>query len=162
MDIPQQIALIPQSPGIYQYYDSTGHLLYVGKAINLKKRVSSYFSKRQDRDIKTQALVEKITSISTIVTNNETEALLLEDSLIKKHQPPYNIDLKDSKHYPYFRLSMSEEYPRLTIVRQRNKDGALYFGPYSGSVHEVLKTINQVFKLCKCRPTRLPKANTLR
>ena len=151
MDIALQLALLPESAGVYQYYDAAGQLLYVGKAINLKKRVSSYFSKREDRDSKTIALVEKITNISTIVTTNETEALLLEDSLIKKHQPPYNIDLKDNKHYPYFRLSLQEEYPRLTIVRQRSRDGASYFGPYPGSIREALKTINQVFKLCKCK-----------
>ncbi len=154
MSLAETIARLPEKPGVYQYYDQKGTLLYIGKALNLKKRVSSYFLERNNRDIKTSILVEQIHSVSTIVTNTEGEALLLEDSLIKKHQPPYNIDLKDNKNYPYFRLSTNEQYPRLTIVRTRIRDGAKYFGPYPGSMREALKTINQIFKLCKCRPTR--------
>lgn len=151
MGLAETIALLPEKPGVYQYYDKQGKLLYVGKAINLKKRVASYFVERKDRDPKTAMLVTQIASLSTIVTTSEAEALLLEDSLIKKHQPPYNIDLKDNKNYPYFRLALNEKYPRLTIVRKRAKDGAKYFGPYPGSLRDTLKTINQLFKLCKCK-----------
>jgi excinuclease ABC subunit C len=143
------IKLLPESPGIYQYYDAKGRLLYVGKAINLKKRVSSYFN-RNDLDPKTSLLVSHIANVSTIVTPSETEALLLEDSLIKKHKPPYNIDLKDDKRFPYFCLTLSEKEPRLLIVRQRKNDGNKYFGPYAGSIQDVLRIIKQIFPIRKC------------
>lgn len=144
------IAQLPHSPGVYLYQNAAGELIYVGKAKDLKKRVSSYFNKK-DLDPKTEHLVSKIANISSLVTNSEAEALLLEDSLIKKHKPKYNIDLKDDKRYPYFRLETKAEYPVLKIVRQRKKDGAKYFGPFSGSITDTLKIINKLFRLRKCK-----------
>lgn len=144
------IERLPHAPGVYLYQDKAGKIIYVGKAKDLKKRVSSYFV-RTEKDPKTKLLVSKIDNLSTIVTNSEAEALLLEDSLVKQHRPKFNIDLKDDKRYPYFRLDMKDKYPRLSIVRQRKKDGAKYFGPYAGSIGDTLKTINKIFRLRKCQ-----------
>ncbi len=149
-------AHLPHAPGVYIYTNAAGKIIYVGKAKDLKKRVASYFN-RTDKDTKTVKLVEQIANISTIVTNSEMEALLLEDSLVKKHQPRYNINLKDDKNYPYFKINIRDQYPRLSIVRQRQKDGALYFGPYAGSLAESLKTLNKLFALRKCRYQNLAK-----
>jgi excinuclease ABC subunit C len=151
MDKVQEIIKrLPHAPGVYLYQDKAGKIIYVGKAKDLKKRVSSYFV-RTEKDPKTKLLVSKIDNLSTIVTNSEAEALLLEDSLVKQHCPKFNIDLKDDKRYPYFRLDMKDKYPRLSIVRQRKKDGAKYFGPYAGSIGDTLKTINKIFRLRKCQ-----------
>ncbi|MDR1997170.1 MAG: excinuclease ABC subunit UvrC [Candidatus Margulisbacteria bacterium] len=139
---------LPHAPGVYLHLDAGGRLLYVGKARDLKKRVSSYF--HGDKDPKTALLVEKIAEFSTIVTGSETEALLLEDSLIKKHKPPYNIDLKDDKNYPYLKLT-AEKYPRLIIARRRLSDGSKYFGPYAGSVRDALRAVQSIFSLRRCR-----------
>ncbi|MDR2432105.1 MAG: excinuclease ABC subunit UvrC [Candidatus Margulisbacteria bacterium] len=142
------LANLPDKPGVYMHYDAQGRLLYVGKALDLKKRIASYF--HGEKDPKTAALVAKIAEVSTIVTRSEAEALLLEDSLIKKHQPPYNIDLKDNKNYPYLKLT-AEKYPRLVIARQRNKDGGRYFGPYAGSVRDALRAVQGIFSLRRCK-----------
>ncbi|GBR76490.1 excinuclease ABC subunit C [Candidatus Termititenax persephonae] len=139
---------LPAQPGVYLHLDAKGRLLYVGKAKNLKKRVSSYF--HGAKDAKTAALAAKIAEVSTIVTQSETEALLLEDSLIKKHKPPYNIDLKDDKRYPYLKLT-AEKYPRLIIARQRFSDGGKYFGPYAGSVRDALRAVQGIFGLRRCK-----------
>ena len=145
---------LPNKPGVYLHFDNKGKILYVGKACDLKKRVSSYF--HGDKDPKTTALVEKIAEFSTIVTKSETEALLLEDSLIKKHKPPYNIDLKDDKSYPYLKLT-NEKYPRLVIVRQRTADNGKYFGPYAGSVRDALRAVQSILCLRRCKtPGRKP------
>lgn len=160
MKLPDKLAEIrarlPHQPGVYIYTNAAGKIIYVGKAKNLKKRVASYFN-HGDQDAKTAKLVEQIENISTIVTNSEMEALLLEDSLVKKHQPRYNINLKDDKNYPYFKINVRDQYPRLSIVRQRQKDGALYFGPYAGSLAESLKILNKIFGLRKCRHQNLNK-----
>src|SRR3989344_2344755 len=111
------LSIIPTNPGCYLYRDKSDNILYIGKAKNLKKRVSSYFNKN-DLDTKTQILVEKIGSIDYIVTDSEIEALILENNLIKKHLPKYNIDLKDSKRYAYIMLT-GEEFPRAVIARER-------------------------------------------
>jgi excinuclease ABC subunit C len=144
------LAGIPNLPGCYLMFDSQGEVIYVGKAKNLLKRVSSYFS-RITNSIKTEALVDKIVNISTIITNNEVEALLLEDTLIKKYSPKYNIDLKDNKRYPLLKIDMRETYPRLEIVRiRKEEEGVLYFGPYGSSITETLKLLNRLFPLVKC------------
>lgn len=149
-NIEALIKNFPSVPGVYLYQDKSGKVIYIGKAKNLKKRVSSYFNKQQ-LDPKTKLLVSKINNISSIVTNSEAEALLLEDSLIKKYKPKYNIDLKDDKRFPYFCLDLTQQYPRLNIVRQRKKDKAKYFGPYAGSITDTLKVIEKVFRLRKCK-----------
>lgn len=131
-------------------YDGGGKLLYVGKAKNLKKRVSSYFRKHID-SIKTRALVEKINRIETTVTSSETEALLLEQTLIKENKPPYNIVLRDDKSYPYIFLS-DQEFPRLAYHRGGKKKKGQYFGPYpsSGAVRETLNLLEKIFKVRQC------------
>ena len=131
------ISTIPQKPGVYHFYDSDGEVIYVGKAKNLKRRVSSYFTKTHKR-LKTKNLVSKITDISCIIVETEIDALLLENNLIKKHQPRYNILLKDDKSYPWICIK-KEEFPRVFQTRNVVKDGSEYFGPYmSGYVVNVL------------------------
>ena len=131
------ISTIPQKPGVYHFYDSDGEVIYVGKAKNLKRRVSSYFTKTHKR-LKTKNLVSKITDISCIIVETEIDALLLENNLIKKHQPRYNILLKDDKSYPWICIK-KEEFPRVFQTRNVVKDGSEYFGPYmSGYVVSVL------------------------
>ena len=131
------ISTIPQKPGVYHFYDSDDEVIYVGKAKNLKRRVSSYFTKTHKR-LKTKNLVSKITDISCIIVETEIDALLLENNLIKKHQPRYNILLKDDKSYPWICIK-KEEFPRVFQTRNVVKDGSEYFGPYmSGYVVNVL------------------------
>ena len=131
------ISTIPQKPGVYHFYDSDGEVIYVGKAKNLKRRVSSYFTKTHKR-LKTKNLVSKIINISCIIVETEIDALLLENNLIKKHQPRYNILLKDDKSYPWICIK-KEEFPRVFQTRNVVKDGSEYFGPYmSGYVVNVL------------------------
>lgn len=131
------ISTIPQKPGVYHFYDSDGDVIYVGKAKNLKRRVSSYFTKTHKR-LKTKNLVSKITDISCIIVETEIDALLLENNLIKKHQPRYNMLLKDDKSYPWICIK-KEEFPRVFQTRNVVKDGSEYFGPYmSGYVVNVL------------------------
>ena len=156
--LKNRLATLPPGPGVYLMKDESGRILYVGKAANLKKRVSSYFTKPNHRDLKTALLVKKIADIDTILTHSEKEAFLLESNLIKKHRPHYNVILKDDKRYPCLRLDVKSPYPNLTITRKFAKDGALYFGPFSsaGAVKETLRLVHQAFKLRKCR-TKTPK-----
>ncbi len=142
---------IPELPGVYQYYGKDKNLLYIGKAKNLKNRVSSYFSNFSQHTGKTRVLVKQIEDIQYIITNNELEALLLENSLIKKHQPKYNINLKDDKTYPYI-LIKKEDFPRVFHTRQPDDHQAEVFGPYANvyAMHIVLDLINQMYKLRNC------------
>jgi excinuclease ABC subunit C len=148
-----QVAHVTVQPGVYLMKDARGQIIYVGKARNLKKRLQSYFQKQRPHDPKTTVLLTKVAAFDTLVTGNEKEAFILESNLIKKHRPHYNINLKDDKRYPSLRLDPRKPYPNLTIVRKVNKDGALYFGPYSSSaaVRQTLKFIHKTFKLRKCR-----------
>jgi len=150
---------LPHAPGCYLFSDEAGTIIYVGKAKDLKKRVTSYFQKT-DHDAKTQRLVERIASLDFMVTTTETEALLLENNLIKKHQPKYNIDLKDAKRFAYIEIS-SDPFPRIGIARQRTK-GAAYYGPFvsAGERDAVLRIIKRTFTLRSCR--KLPKRACLR
>ena len=136
-----QIATLPDSPGVYQYYDKDGKLLYVGKAKNLKKRVSSYFTKKFDNN-RTRLLVKKIETIKHIVVKTETDALLLENNLIKNYQPRYNVLLKDDKTYPWICIK-NERFPRVFPTRRMIKDGSEYYGPYTSmkTVHTLLDLI---------------------
>lgn len=141
---------LPDQPGVYQYYDLNGRLLYVGKAKNLKKRVGSYFSKNHDT-AKTRVLVQKIARIEHIVVRNESEALLLENNLIKKEQPPYNIRLKDDKTYPWICIR-KEPFPRIFTTRRLIKDGSEYFGPYTNFkvVNTLMELIRTLYPLRTC------------
>ncbi|MFL5764703.1 MAG: excinuclease ABC subunit UvrC [Bacteroidia bacterium] len=141
---------LPDSPGVYQYYDMEGKILYVGKAKSLKKRVSSYF-KDQHENGKTAVLVRKIADIKYILVNTELDALLLENNLIKKYQPRYNVMLKDDKTYPWICIK-NEHFPRVFPTRNVIRDGSAYFGPYASVkvMHTVLDLIRQLFKLRNC------------
>lgn len=144
------ISNMPEGPGSYQYYDEHGEIIYVGKAKNLKRRVSSYFTKEQNR--KTAILVSKIRDIKYINVATEQDALLLENSLIKRFQPHYNILLKDDKSYPYICLT-KEDYPRIFSTRNKQAKGAEYFGPYShtATMYNILELIRDIYKIRSCR-----------
>lgn len=152
MDLTDKIANLPQKPGIYQYKDSAGKIIYVGKAIKLRNRVRSYFNKLKHHDAKTRSLVNKIEDVEVIVTDSEAEALILEDTLIKKHKPRYNINLKDDKSYPYVKVT-NEPYPRIFQTRNVIRDGSKYFGPFTkvGDMHRVLELIHKLFRLRTCK-----------
>ena len=158
-EITAQLAQLPKLPGVYLMKDRGGVVLYVGKAKNLKNRIRSYFQRLQDQRQKVQVLVGKIAGIDTIVTQSEKEALILENTLIKKYRPRFNVTYRDDKNYPYLRLSLDEAYPALTIARQAKPGGALYFGPFASAqaVRETLKLINLIFPLRKCHGRRLEK-----
>ena len=145
-----QISTLPNSPGVYQYYDKNEKLLYVGKAKNLKKRVASYFTKQHD-NARTRLLVKKIEMIKHIVVATETDALLLENNLIKKYQPRYNVLLKDDKSYPWICIK-NERFPRVFPTRRLIKDGSEYFGPYTSmkTVHTLLDLIRGLYQLRTC------------
>ncbi|MGE5943758.1 MAG: excinuclease ABC subunit UvrC [Flavobacteriales bacterium] len=151
-DSPLEIQLItlPEQPGVYQYFDADGTIIYVGKAKNLKKRVSSYFNKIHDNG-KTRVLVKKIATIKHIVVETETDALLLENNLIKKHQPRYNVMLKDDKSYPWICIK-NERFPRVFSTRRVIKDGSEYYGPYTSmkTVSTLLDLIRGLYHLRTC------------
>ncbi|UCG81728.1 MAG: excinuclease ABC subunit C, partial [Desulfobacterales bacterium] len=151
--LQERLASLPRAPGVYLMKDAKGHILYIGKARDLKKRVASYFRDKAPRDLKTSLLVGKIQSFDTILTNTEKEALILESNLIKRHRPRYNVILRDDKRYPCLRLNIKSPYPNLTVARKIEKDGALYFGPFpsAGAVRETLKIIHRTFKIRKCK-----------
>ena len=150
MELEIQIKTLPTQPGIYQYYDKNGTILYVGKAKNLKKRVASYFNKNHEYG-KTKMLVKKIARIKHIVVDTETDALLLENNLIKKYQPRYNVMLKDDKTYPWICIK-KERFPRIFLTRNVIKDGSEYFGPYTSvrTARALLDLIKELYLLRSC------------
>ena len=150
-----KLSRAPETPGVYLMKNAGGHVIYVGKAQHLKKRLSSYFKKNGPLDIKTGVMVKKISTFDTIVTATEKEALILESTLIKRYKPRYNVILKDDKRYPSLRLDIKRPYPHLTIVRKTMADGALYFGPFTSAqaVRQTVNIINKTFKLRKCKTT---------
>ena len=149
MVTPQTIAGIPAAPGVYLMKGGTGEVLYVGKARSLRQRVRSYFGSSRDSRYQIRFLMEKVTDLEVIVTDTEKEALILENTLIKRHRPRYNINLRDDKTYFSLRLNLAEQFPRLTIVRKVAKDGADYFGPYASATaaRAVLKQLCRIFPL---------------
>lgn len=150
-DAKATLAVMSQRPGVYRMLNADGEVLYVGKARNLKKRVSNYF-RASGLDTKTMALVARITAIDVTLTNSETEALLLEQNLIKKLRPPYNIQLRDDKTYPYIMLTHKDAYPRLAFYRGSRKRDATFFGPYpsASAVRESLSLLQKVFRVRQC------------
>ena len=144
---------LPNSPGVYIMKDAGGEILYIGKAGSLKDRVRSYFQKGANLTVKTSAMIEQVSDIEWIVAGSDLEALILENNLIKKHKPKYNVILRDDKNYPYLKLSTDEDFPRFSIVRRYKKDKALYFGPYvpANALRETLIVINKIFPLRKCK-----------
>jgi excinuclease ABC subunit C len=149
--IQNLLRTLPDSPGVYQYYDTEGKIIYVGKAKSIKKRVASYFNKDQYENGKTQVLVKKIADIKYIIVNTEIDALLLENNLIKKYQPRYNVMLKDDKTYPWICIK-NERFPRVFSTRNVIRDGSVYFGPYASVrvMNMVLELIRQLFNLRTC------------
>jgi len=151
LTLQEKLDNLPTDPGIYQYKDRDGKVIYVGKAKNLRSRVRSYFQQGRPRDAKTQALVRKIADLEVIVTDSAVEALILEDTLIKKLRPRYNILLKDDKTYPYIRVT-NEPFPRVFATRRIVRDGSRYFGPYTDVkyVRYLLKTVRSIFPIRSC------------
>ena len=150
-ELREKIAILPETPGVYTYYDASGKIIYVGKAKNLKRRVSSYFNRTHDV-LRTQLLVNAIADMSYIVVPTEEDALNLENSMIKANQPRYNVLLKDDKSYPWIVVT-NEMYPRVFITRQYLKDGSKYYGPYANTqvAHTVLRLINELYPVRNCK-----------
>jgi len=155
-DLLVKIKSLPENPGIYQYLNSQGQIIYVGKAKNLKKRVSSYFTKNHD-NTKTSILVKQINDIRFVVVSSEFDALILENNLIKEYQPKYNIQLKDDKTFPWICIK-NEPFPRIFPTRRIIKDGSLYFGPYPDAkvMYMLLKLIKELFPLRTCKLDLIP------
>lgn len=143
---------LPNKPGCYIMKNSTGDVIYVGKAINLRNRVRSYFHESADHDQKTRQLVRQIADIEWIVVGSELEALILEMNLIKKHRPRFNIRLKDDKRYPYIKVHWADAFPKVTVTRQMVDDGSRYFGPYTSvwAVHQTLDVLRRIFPYLTC------------
>lgn len=151
--VREKLKLLPENPGVYIMKDAAGKIIYVGKAVVLKNRVRQYFQSSRNHTPKVRAMVAKIADFEFIMTASEVEALILECNLIKKHRPRYNISLKDDKSYPYVKVTVQEEFPRVFITRRVVKDGARYFGPYTNvtAVHESLRLLRRLFPLRTCR-----------
>lgn len=152
-NIKNALAVLPEKPGVYLMHDASGKVIYVGKAVVLKNRVRSYFRNLASHTPKVKAMVAKIAEIETIVTSSEVEALILECNLIKKYRPRYNISLKDDKTYPYLKVTLQEDFPRLYVTRRQLRDGARYYGPYAdaGAMHATVKLLRSMFPLRTCR-----------
>ena len=145
---------MPAKPGVYLFKGRSGEIIYVGKARVLRKRVASYFQKKGD--LKTSILVQKIRDIDYLVTASELDALILEDKLVKKYKPRYNIALKDDKAYPFLKLTINEKWPRLFLVRRKENDGALYFGRYQGGmVRAIIRLVKKLFPIRWCKESPL-------
>ena len=151
--LQQQLANLPAEPGVYQMLDEHGKVLYVGKAIDLRSRVRSYFQPGRPHAARTDAMVDRVTDVRTIIVRNESEALLLECNLIKQHKPPFNVRLKDDKKYPYLKVTLDEAFPRVIFTRKLVRDAGRYFGPFSnaGGLRDVIDLIRKVFPLRTCK-----------
>src|SRR5437667_9246939 len=143
---------MPARPGVYLFRDKAGEVLYVGKAKSLRPRVRSYFQQSQDTRTAIQQLPERVEDIEVIVTQNEVEALHLEQNLVKRHRPPFNVRLRDDRSFPYIAVTVADEYPRVMFTRERHRRGVVYFGPYANAkkVRETLDVLNRVFPYRPC------------
>ena len=152
-----KISKLPTCPGCY-LMKSEGKIIYVGKAVNLKNRVSQYFHQSKDHTVKVRAMVSRIDDFDIVLCDTNLEALILECNLIKQHRPQYNILLKDDKHYPYLKIDPTSNFPRVEIVRRIEKDKAKYFGPYMGTtgVREVMDVLRHIFPLRTCQGDIVP------
>lgn len=153
MDLDEKVSSLPLEPGVYLFQDASGTILYIGKAQSLRHRVRSYFAGSRALDAKTGSLVREVADLETIVVDNVKEALALENLLIKRHRPKFNILLRDDKTYPYLRYTAAESYPRVYVTRRLVQDGSLYFGPYfpHNLAYRVAKFINKYFRIPSCR-----------
>lgn len=158
-DIKENLKKLPETPGVYMHKDKLGNVIYVGKAVNLKRRVSSYFVNSASHSSKVRSMVKNIEEFEYITCKTEMEALILECNLIKKYEPKYNVLLRDDKTYPYIKLTLNEEYPRLLKTRLIKKDGARYFGPYSdaAAVNRSIELLNKLFRLKRCSTSSFPE-----
>src|SRR5213594_1949577 len=143
---------MPARPGVYLFRDKAGEVLYIGKAKSLRPRVRSYFQQSSDTRTSIQQLPDRVEDIEVIVTRNEAEALHLEQNLVKRHRPPFNVRLRDDKSFPYIAVTVSDEYPRVMFTRERHRRGTVYFGPYANAkkVRETLDVLNRVFQFRPC------------
>ena len=151
-DIEEELKKLPASPGVYIMHDSHDDIIYVGKAIRLKKRVRQYFQNSRNLSPKIASMVQKVARFEYIVTDSELEALVLECNLIKEHRPKYNTMLKDDKTYPYIRVTINEPYPRIMMTRRVKKDGAKYFGPFTSglAVKDTIELLRKIYKIRSC------------
>ncbi len=151
--ITEKLKLLPDKPGVYKMFNAEGELIYVGKAVSLKNRVRQYFHASKNHPPKVAAMVSNIDDLDFIIVGNETEALNLESNLIKQNRPYYNILLKDDKHFPYVRIDLKQDFPRVEIVRRYKKDGAKYFGPYLSSyaLKETISVVRENFPIRHCK-----------
>ena len=151
-DLKEELRKLPEKPGVYIMHDHTDAILYVGKAVNLRRRVHQYFVKKLNRGPKIEYMVTKIAYFEYIVTDSELEALILENNLIKEHRPKYNTLLKDDKTYPYIKVTVGETYPRVLFTRKLKKDGSRYFGPFksAGAVRDTIELMRKLFQIRDC------------
>lgn len=152
-NIQEELKKLPDKPGVYLMKDANGEVIYVGKAVSLKNRVKQYFQSQAGQSPKVQVMVQRIAEFEYIVTDSELEAFILECNLIKKYKPRFNVLLKDDKTYPYIKVTMNEEYPRILMTRRVEKDGAKYFGPYASAaaVRETIDLIKRIFPVKTCK-----------
>lgn len=157
-DFQEELRKLPDQPGVYIMHDKTDAIIYIGKAVSLRKRVRQYFQPSHDEGIKKKQMVEHIARFEYIITDSELEALVLECNLIKEHTPKYNTMLRDDKTYPYIRVTVGEDFPRVLFSRQQKKDRSRYFGPYTsaGAVKDTIELINKLYQLRTCN-RNLPK-----
>ena len=162
--VKEQLASLPTRPGVYLFRDEDAEVLYVGKAKSLRSRVRSYFQKTTDGRVQIRSLPERVADVEVIVTGSEVEALHLEQNLVKRHRPPFNVRLRDDKSFPYIAVTVEDEYPRVMFTRERHRPGVWYFGPYANAkkVRETLDVLNRVFRYRPCegpkpvRPSGIP------
>src|SRR3989337_1529450 len=156
MEISPQIQVIldtaPTKSGCYIMKDADGKVIYIGKAVNLRNRLRSYFHASAQLHVRTRQMVRRIEAIEWIVVGSELEALILEMNLIKKHRPHYNVRLKDDKRYPYVKVHWADPFPKVTVTRQMDEDGSRYFGPYTSvwAVHKTLDVLRRIFPYLTC------------
>ncbi|MCI8347860.1 MAG: excinuclease ABC subunit UvrC [Firmicutes bacterium] len=158
-DIKENLKKLPDTPGVYMHKDKLGQVIYVGKAISLRNRVRQYFQSSANHSPKVRSMVSNIAEFEYITCQTEMEALILECNLIKKYEPKYNVLLRDDKTYPYIKVTMQEDFPRVVKTRIVKKDGSKYFGPYSdaGAVNDTIELLNKVFKLKRCAALKFPE-----
>src|SRR4030043_71062 len=155
MPLKEQLKILPARPGVYLFKDSVGKVIYVGKASSLRNRVKAYFSSSTKLSFKLERLVDRISDLEAIVTDTEYEALILENNLIKKYHPVYNVRLKDDKTFPYLKIDLKNDWPTVRITRRFHKDGDRYFGPYVSaySLRQTMKLIRKIFPFRSCNRT---------
>ena len=150
--VRSQLGKLPRGPGVYLFRGERDDVLYVGKAKSLRARVRSYFNRGSDMRVGIDRMVDRIKGIEVIVTQSEAEALHLEQNLVKRHRPPFNVRLRDDKSFPYIAVTVSDPYPRVMFTRERHRRGTVYFGPYANAkkVRETLDVLNRVFAYRPC------------